>query len=173
MKEHGEATDRHQHNRQVSRRQFLRNSIFAAGGTIAAGLLYPAVRYFLYPAIRSQETPPFTPLVPLATITIGQPIFLTYEERTKDGWAVVTKSKGAWVVYRGGDDVTVFNPSCTHLGCGYSWSTEKALFLCPCHAGVFDISGKVLSGPPPRPLDRIEHRIDNGTLFVGQTVSSA
>ncbi|NNC40836.1 MAG: Rieske (2Fe-2S) protein [Acidimicrobiia bacterium] len=41
---------------------------------------------------------------------------------------------------------------CTHSGCEVRWSEERDEYLCPCHDGIFDQDGKVVSGPPPRPL---------------------
>lgn len=42
---------------------------------------------------------------------------------------------------------------CTHLGCAVPWIVESKQFECPCHASVFDITGKVIKAPAPRALD--------------------
>ncbi len=42
---------------------------------------------------------------------------------------------------------------CTHLGCAVPWVAERKQFECPCHASVFDMTGKVLKSPAPRALD--------------------
>jgi Rieske Fe-S protein len=39
-------------------------------------------------------------------------------------------------------------------------------FRCPCHGGVFDAEGNVVEGPPPRPLDRVEVRVDTAADSV-------
>ncbi|MBI2958101.1 MAG: ubiquinol-cytochrome c reductase iron-sulfur subunit [Chloroflexi bacterium] len=156
----------------LTRRRLLRNTFYAIVGAMVGTLSYPALRYFIYPAVRKLPPAPFTPIASLAEFQIGVPTFVTYEERVLDGWVVETRSKGAWVVYSGEDRVLVFDPHCTHLGCGYSWHAESQRFLCPCHAGVFDIEGAVVSGPPPRPLDRIAHQIAEGTLLVSRTIKS-
>jgi len=49
---------------------------------------------------------------------------------------------------------------CTHLGCSVNWDAQGERFRCPCHGGVYDPQGKVLEGPPPRPLTRLEVKID-------------
>lgn len=57
--------------------------------------------------------------------------------------------------------------TCTHLGCKVYWEPENARFFCPCHEGVFDVNGNVVSGPPPRPLDRYGVEVDeNENVFV-------
>jgi succinate dehydrogenase / fumarate reductase iron-sulfur subunit len=64
------------------------------------------------------------------------------------------------------NEFVVFNSSCTHLGCTVQWNASQNLFLCACHGGAFSRDGAVKSGPPPRPLDRLEFRIDSGNLLV-------
>jgi len=55
---------------------------------------------------------------------------------------------------------------CPHLGCTVPWSDEQRRFSCPCHASAFDIEGRVLSPPAPRPLDLLSLRIENGIVKV-------
>ena len=55
---------------------------------------------------------------------------------------------------------------CTHAGCAVSWKADKNEFFCPCHAGRFDSNGEVLSGPPPRPLDRLPVEVVGGDYFI-------
>lgn len=67
---------------------------------------------------------------------------------------------------KGGNEFVVFNPRCTHLNCPYYWDKEKQMFLCPCHDGKFDLDGKVIGGPPPRPLDRLEATMEGDVILV-------
>jgi cytochrome b6-f complex iron-sulfur subunit len=55
---------------------------------------------------------------------------------------------------------------CTHLGCTVPWSRSEGLFVCPCHASTFDITGQVLGPPATRPLDLLAVRIENGVVKV-------
>jgi len=72
----------------------------------------------------------------------------------------------AFRVERGAEgNYLVFDNHCTHLGCPYHWEASEHKFICPCHGGQFDATGKVLGGPPPRPLDRYETKVENGTLY--------
>ena len=42
---------------------------------------------------------------------------------------------------------------CTHMGCEVLYNNkDNSTLICPCHGGKFDLSGKVLEGPPPSPL---------------------
>jgi Rieske Fe-S protein len=65
---------------------------------------------------------------------------------------------GAWLVAGADGSVTAFDPRCPHQACLYDWDGGRGRFTCRCHDGYFDIDGAVISGPPPRALDRLETR---------------
>lgn len=49
-----------------------------------------------------------------------------------------------------------YSQKCTHLSCAVFPSTDGERLECPCHEGYFSMrDGRVLQGPPPRPLPRI------------------
>ena len=50
------------------------------------------------------------------------------------------------------DDVRAFDAVCTHLQCTVEYRPDHDDIFCPCHDGVYDLNGKNVSGPPPRPL---------------------
>jgi Rieske Fe-S protein len=55
------------------------------------------------------------------------------------------------------DTFVAYSQKCTHLGCPVVYEAEERRLHCPCHEGFFDVAdGRVLAGPPPRPLPRIE-----------------
>ena len=60
---------------------------------------------------------------------------------------------------------------CMHLGCPVRFVEAAGRFICPCHGGVYDFSGKVDGGPPVRPLDRFYTRVRGGQLEVGPRFS--
>ena len=62
--------------------------------------------------------------------------------------------------------VRAFSALCTHLGCRIQWQSDERRFFCPCHLGYFDADGKVISGPPPRPLDEYDAAIDGDNVYV-------
>jgi cytochrome b6-f complex iron-sulfur subunit len=55
---------------------------------------------------------------------------------------------------------------CTHLGCRVHWQPKQKTFLCPCHMGVFDSEGRVMSGPPPSPLPRYSVNVEGENVFI-------
>jgi menaquinol-cytochrome c reductase iron-sulfur subunit len=60
---------------------------------------------------------------------------------------------------------------CAHLGCPVRYVQASERFICPCHGGVYEFDGKVAGGPPVRPLDRFETRVENGRVLVGPRFS--
>jgi nitrite reductase/ring-hydroxylating ferredoxin subunit len=77
-----------------------------------------------------------------------------------------------WLLVRLGEDRFVaVGQKCTHLGCPVLWKAADRRFHCPCHEGYFDEEGKVLAGPPPRPLPRLEIRREGDELWASATTS--
>lgn len=70
-------------------------------------------------------------------------------------------------------NVKVFSSVCTHLGCRVGWDTSQGNFLCPCHVGRFDLSGRVIAGPPPAPLTEYQVRLDKELVYVTVPVKEA
>lgn len=63
--------------------------------------------------------------------------------------------------------ITAISAICTHLGCLVGFNRLKSQFICPCHGGVYDMEGNVLSGPPPKPLNRLPVKVEDGSIMVG------
>ncbi len=59
-----------------------------------------------------------------------------------------------------------YSSKCTHLGCTLPWIESEQKFICPCHSSSFDIQGRVLASPAPRPLDRYKIYIENKKIRV-------
>lgn len=135
-----------------SRRTFLQVFLAALTALGAGAVLYPVVR-FLSP--RSSENNGNIVKIPLAQLGEGDATFFDYAGKA----AVLVKLSGGAVVVR--------TAVCTHLGCIVQWQKEKSQFLCPCHGGLFGVDGRVLGGPPPKPLEAIPFKISDGVVLVG------
>jgi nitrite reductase/ring-hydroxylating ferredoxin subunit len=94
-----------------------------------------------------------------ATLPAGQPVSVRFAG-TVGGSAV---AGSAWLLERDSGDLIAFDPRCTHAQCAYE-PTDDARFSCLCHHAFFDLDGRVLSGPPPRPLDRFRVREVDGRI---------
>jgi Rieske Fe-S protein len=83
-----------------------------------------------------------------------------------DGWYRERSRETVFLVWDGDRTIRALSATCTHLGCQVRWEAKDKKFRCPCHGGVYAADGRVLEGPPPRPLDTIEARIDPADTSV-------
>lgn len=71
------------------------------------------------------------------------------------------------LVRKPGGQLVAYSQKCTHLSCAVYYSKDENRLECPCHEGYFSIdTGRVLQGPPPRPLPRIIVTERNGQIFA-------
>lgn len=64
-------------------------------------------------------------------------------------------------------EFVAFSQKCTHLSCAVVPKPDEGVFHCPCHEGIFDLrSGRVIAGPPPRPLPRIVLELIGDDIFA-------
>ena len=95
----------------------------------------------------------------------GTPLPRVLSVPRADGWYRERVRQTVFLV-RDGDDVKALSATCTHLGCQVKWDGEAKRFRCPCHGGAYDAQGRVIEGPPPRPLDAVDVRVDSSNDSV-------
>ena len=125
----------------------------------------PFVVALIAPTYRRSQSP-YARVADVNSLPKDRPVSLRFQLQGTDAFVRRTVTQEVWVVKHSDSDVTVFSPICTHLGCHYEWMTSTNEFACPCHDSYFSITGKVLAGPAPRPLDTLPSRIENGVLYV-------
>jgi menaquinol-cytochrome c reductase iron-sulfur subunit len=157
---------------EVTRRNFYSWFISGAGLVIGAALSIPAALYLLFPN-KPRKASSWIEAGDISQLAPNIPVELSFQQTISDGWNTTSQRKTAWVVDLPGQGVVAFGPQCTHLGCAYHFQEDQKQFLCPCHASVFALDGKVISGPAPRPLDRYSSKIENKKLFLGQIQETA
>lgn len=85
----------------------------------------------------------------------------------RHAWRRELASRIVFVRDRYPDDPLCLDATCSHLGCSVRWDGEMRRFRCPCHGGQYDEQGRVVAGPPPRDLTRLEVRLDEAeNVFV-------
>ncbi|WP_447980129.1 QcrA and Rieske domain-containing protein [Candidatus Nitrospira bockiana] len=125
-----------------SRRRFLSQAVMGFGLLFGMGTLGVRFLQFLIPSPKPRQ---------------AAPVLIGTESTMPLGEAVAMDLGGQKImVLRTDDGVAAFSRRCTDLGCLVSWSKEREQFVCPCHQGVFDKTGRNVAGPPPRPLDRFQ-----------------
>ncbi|OHB84716.1 MAG: hypothetical protein A2V98_21580 [Planctomycetes bacterium RBG_16_64_12] len=137
-----------------SRRNWLLWSLNTGIAATAAAVFYPVVR-FLWPrpatvsGAQEMAAPFRVNQLPNAE---GNPFNFGGKP-----CLVVLSADGAKRLARGEplrtDDVRAFNAICSHVDCTVQYRPEKGDIFCNCHDGVYDLNGRNVSGPPPRPLE--------------------
>ncbi len=151
---------------QLSRREFSSIAIWSIGGLITAAFGLPAVAYIIGPALQNRDTQNWLPLGAVSKIELGVPTLFKVKVQRKTGWIVNEDEISVYVRTDDGRIFTAMSNVCTHLGCRVRWAADQKQFFCPCHNGVFDANGNVVSGPPPKPLNQYEVKVENGQLSI-------
>jgi len=136
----------------IARRGFLQIILAGLGLTALGSFLYPLLRYFS-PTAGEGEAEKL--IVDKREIPVGG---------SKD---ILFHGTPSIIINRPQKGFIVLSKVCTHLGCLIDYEKAKKRFLCPCHAGVFDLEGNVVSGPPPAPLPQFALKIEGDNLVIG------
>ena len=56
--------------------------------------------------------------------------------------------------------------TCTHLSCTVQYRADLHEVWCACHNGLYDLNGRNISGPPPRPLETFEVQVSGEDIYV-------
>ncbi len=143
--------------RVFSRRDLLHFSLASTGALAAAALLAPVSLYLAHPAGERTASGDFfiAPAEGKRSIPVGGS-----HAKMIDGEEYI-------VVRREADRYHAVSRTCTHSGvCLVDWDGKRQQFVCPCHRGVYDPYGNVVSGPPPRPLKSREVVVHDGRVYV-------
>jgi len=151
----------------MSRRSFYIGFIYAMWGAITAAVAIPAGVYLLFPP-NTRKDADWIDASDLSAVQPGVPTEVSFQHKRVDGWKITSEKATAWIVRPDeGKEVIAFAPQCTHLGCAYHWEAQDKAFVCPCHASEFSMTGVVLAGPAPRPLDRYAVKVEDGRIKIG------
>lgn len=150
---------------KLGRRDFMKAAIAGIGGLIGAAIGLPAIAYVVGPAL-AKAADTWIRLGTVSKVELGNPTLFKTTIETQTGWINAEEEFSAYVLTENGQDFVAMSNICTHLGCRVRWIPDEQGFYCPCHNGVFAKDGSVLTGPPPRPLDRFESKVEDGVLFV-------
>jgi Rieske Fe-S protein len=149
----------------LERRGFVTGLLAVLGSVMAAMVGVPLLGYTILPALKKRPEV-WTDAGLEAELVPGQPHERKIYQTISDGWMKVTVPKSVWTVKQTTGEVVVYSGLCPHLGCGFRWDQQQQQFRCPCHTAAFALDGRVLGGPPPRPLDTLPAKIENGRLMV-------
>ena len=148
-----------------SRRKFIGYAIGGIAGAVTIGYALPLADYVVGPALKKSEAA-WSKVGSISELQVGVPASVTFSAETTVGWREEKAEQDVWVVKKEDGTINVFSPVCPHLGCGYHWDAETSHFRCPCHLSLYDMDGRLLSGPAPRGLDTLPSKVEDGVLYV-------
>jgi menaquinol-cytochrome c reductase iron-sulfur subunit len=150
------------------RRSFLRWVSGLGAAFIAVIVGVPSLSAFLSPAFKKRIPARWLRVADdVSTLDVGTPIKIDFVEATSDAWVESRVLRTVWLYTEDGESFTAFSGVCTHLGCSFGYDEARKLYHCPCHHGLFDLkTGAVTGGPPPRPLDTLPVKVENGEVYV-------
>lgn len=67
-------------------------------------------------------------------------------------------------------DYRAFSATCTHLDCIVEFARTERRIVCNCHNGIYDLNGRNIAGPPPRPLTPFVVNLVSGPTPGVQTI---
>jgi cytochrome b6-f complex iron-sulfur subunit len=139
----------------MRRRSFL--DLFFGGSLLAtlAAFLYPVVRYIL----PSKQTAATQKSVSAAKVGELAPNSAKIFKFGSAPAVLVNTSEGK---------LLALSATCTHLTCTVRFESDSSTLFCPCHNGRFDLSGTVLSGPPPSPLETYAVEVAGDDIIVSR-----
>jgi len=140
---------------QQPRRSLLR---WLLGGGFTASVVS-----FLYPAIRFMN-PPDVPEASVNEVAAGK----VQDLKPNSGKIVKFGSRPALLVRVGDTEWRAFSAICTHLNCTVQFQEPNRQIWCACHNGYYDLSGKVVSGPPPAPLEEYAVRVRGDEVVISR-----
>ena len=153
----------------LSRRGFIMSVMTFAGSIMGVVVGLPVIGYLISPALNVTKSDAWVPAGKLDSYPVGVPTPFSFTRTKVNGWEKTVNSISVFVLRDSSDNVKVLSSVCTHLGCRVTFHKDSDEYICPCHDAHFGENGKVISGPPPRPLDQYESKVDNGALLIHVT----
>ena len=124
-----------------TRRGFINWFLGTSAGAFLVSVLYPVSRYLVPP--------------PVAESTAGTVTLSIKPDDVKPNTGQIFKfgNRPAILVRAPSGELRAFSAVCTHLNCTVQYRPDLSHIWCACHNGHFDLNGKNIAGPPPRPLE--------------------
>ena len=123
------------------RRRFLNWFLGTSLGAVVVSFLYPIIRF---------ASPPRIPEATTNQVEAGD----TSDPQLMDkGFKIVRFGAEPVILVKVTDsEYRAFSATCTHLDCIVGFQKDRSRIFCNCHGGTYDLNGRNIAGPPPRPL---------------------
>jgi cytochrome b6-f complex iron-sulfur subunit len=138
-----------------SRRNIL-NYLLGAGTMATLGaIFYPIFRFMIPPKVVESS----------ASSVVASKVT---ELKPNEGKIFKFGSKPGILIQTQSGEYHAFSATCTHLDCTVQYRSEEKLIWCACHNGRYDLTGRNISGPPPRPLEEYKVNVRGDEIIVSR-----
>jgi cytochrome b6-f complex iron-sulfur subunit len=138
-----------------SRRSFLNYLLATSLGATILAILYPIMKFVIPPTVAEATQ---------TNVVAGK----VDELKPNSGKIFKFGSKPGIVIETPGGKIRAFTAICTHLECTVQYREDLQHIWCACHNGHYDLSGKNIAGPPPRPLEEYAVNIRGEEIIVSK-----
>ena len=139
-----------------TRRRFVNWLLGTSAAGYLAAVVYPIGRYLIPPP--SGESSATTVTLPFPPADIAPNSAKAFRFGNKPGLLVRTET----------GELRAFSAVCTHLECTVQYRDDISHIWCACHNGHFDLTGRNVQGPPPRPLDVFDVNVRGDEIVVSK-----
>ena len=139
----------------VSRKKFLDYIFKGSIAAYLAAIIYPITRYMI---------PPEQAEAAVTNVLAGK----ISDFPPNKGTIFKFGRKPALLIRTQEGSFRAFIATCTHLDCTVQYREDLGLIWCACHNGKYDLNGKNISGPPPKPLTRLEVHIKGDDVYAAK-----
>jgi Rieske Fe-S protein len=138
---------------EMPRRKFLDAVLGISLTAFAAAVIYPVARYLSPPRIPEAST--------------SRVLAAKVSELASEGWKIFPfGSQPGILVQVAPGEYRAFTATCTHLECTVQYEKAAKRFWCACHNGFYDLTGRNVAGPPPRPLTAFTVQVVGEDILV-------
>ena len=136
----------------IRRRQFLDWVLGSSVFALFSMVFYPVLRFL---------NPPDVPEAATNEVEAG---LSNDTELLGKGFKIIPFGSEPVILIRLSDnEYRAFAATCTHLDCIVEYQETNRRVWCNCHNGEYDLTGRNVSGPPPRPLTQYDvHLLSTG-----------
>ena len=138
-----------------TRRSLLNWFLGTSAGGMCVSVFYPVLRYLVPPDIPEAQT---------SQMVAGRDGDL----KPNEGKVFAFGGQPALLIRDDEGGYRALSATCTHLNCTVQYRGDLKQIWCACHNGFYDLAGKNLSGPPPRPLDAYRVHVVDGEVVVSK-----
>ena len=133
-------------------------------GALLGGGALASLASFFYPIFRY--------LIPPAAADLGaDSVVAATATELKPNSAKIFRfgSRPALLIRTEDGEYRAMSATCTHLSCTVQYRKDLHQIWCACHNGIYDLNGRNVSGPPPRPLEPYQVHVQGDEIRVLRT----